>query len=327
MTQAGILRLILSAGIAVCLQPETMAQTAPESEQMQTQTIKPCGHDIQIINRVEVTQPDAPPCPEPKETPEPRPEPDHPPTHFVVRKDDLVDLPVPASPLRLAEENEVNLVVKAPGLARVRVLQNRKLAGYDGYIEGLGTATSPVLRHPDGSNYIRVVPMGLGQVELTIEGTFVGGFYFEKKVIIQVEAPERKPARLTVGPPSFDPGKMFLFINGHPTTQRVKIFAAYSDVKDPIRIDTPDATFDIRATDNNPPFEIDPSTGIFKLLHSGHALLQTSFGGTAVLTCVSVEENSDAIARGRYYLSHCEELYKPGEEVVKPKPFVRKAPQ
>lgn len=322
---ADVLCLILSAGIAACHQPETMAQPASQSVQAESQTAKPCGHDIKIIGEGPVARPDTPPCEEPQETSEERTESNQAPRHFVWRND-LVDVPAPTRPLRLAEANDVDLVIKAPGLNSVRVLQNRKPAGNVGYNEGLGMATLPVLHHPDGSTYIRFVPMGLGQIELTIDGKFVDDAFFRKIVTIEVEASERRPARLTVGPPSFDPSKMFLFIHGHPTPQRLTIFAVYDDVKEPIRIDASDGRFNIRTNDENPPFEIDPSTGIFKPLHTGHALLETSFGGASVLTCVAVEESGNAIDSGRYDHSHCEELYKPGEEVVKPKPFVQEVP-
>jgi hypothetical protein len=74
-----------------------------------------------------------------------------------------IELLVPDHNLTLAQENEVGVVVHAPGLAQ---LSGYQIPYWDGQLEIGGDVEGshkvmPILRHADGSTYIKVVPMRL----------------------------------------------------------------------------------------------------------------------------------------------------------------------
>jgi hypothetical protein len=56
--------------------------------------------------------------------------------------------------------------------------------------------------------------------------------------------------------------------------------------------------------------EIDPSTGTVTARNVGQALLETSFGGVSVLTCIDVMNNVQVGPRSR-----CEELLPAGRKL------------
>jgi hypothetical protein len=91
-------------------------------------------------------------------------------------------------------------------------------------------------------------------------------------------------------------------------TTRVFPAVIYKNVTTPIPLTASDVTF--KLINSTGTAEIDPSTGIITARSVGQALLETSFGGVSVLTCIDVMNNVQVGPR-----SHCEELLPPGRKL------------
>jgi hypothetical protein len=206
---------------------------------------------------------------------------------------DRVDiLPAPGD-IRLAEEAELPLAIRAKGLVKVSSAQARYV-GENSFNPGIfgSDKTLPVLYHPDGTAYIKVTPMGLGQVQLSIFGRFPDGGYFMKRTKLQVGVPEHKPIKLVVGQggmPNSPSPVIFLQIGPHRNS--VNVNALYGNVKELIEIPASFAKFTIRSHDDPPAIHLDESTGIITPIHVGQALVVTSFAGLKHLSCVIVTQN------------------------------------
>jgi hypothetical protein len=220
-----------------------------------------------------------------------------------------VDVIAPSKPVFLAEENEIELQVHAPGLSSVWIEQKRELSEetfYEMNIAG-GSKELPILHHADGSAYINVIPMRLGKLEIRFLGSFKDGGVFSKSVILDVQPPERSPKKLLLEDMNLNSGMRILLMDRNPGSQWLTIHAIYDKVKEPIRIDPQAVTFNIRSNDATPPFDLS-QTGIFTPHRVGHALVEATYGGLTSLVCVVVQpamnvENHD----------NCKELYQPGE--------------
>jgi hypothetical protein len=94
----------------------------------------------------------------------------------------------------------------------------------------------------------------------------------------------------------------------------VVIGAIYVGVPKMVTINPLFVRFKLRTNDTTSPVNIEKATGLLSAVHTGHALLETDFGGMSNFTCVNVNEKFD-ITGGTDYRSRCEELLASGEEL------------
>jgi hypothetical protein len=229
-------------------------------------------------------------------------------------RNDLVDVTVPTYKLILAQENEILLSIHAPGLTSVWSFQehyDRQNRDFHSEVRG-SEIQLPIKYHADGSAYVTIIPMRLGKMDLSLDGRFPDGSIFGKRIMLDIDPPKREPQELIVGQPTFDGGKISLFLHRQPGRKWLAVSAIYDNLANEITIDPSYASFKVRTKHKTSPVSVDESTGQLIPLHVGHALIETSFGGKSSLTCVTVEELFD-LNSPNYDHSYCEELLLPGE--------------
>ena len=231
-----------------------------------------------------------------------------------------VDVIEPRKPFLLAEENELELKIHVPGLSSVSIRQKRAFTaeGIDedeNEIIRSGIMDLPVLYHPDGSAYIKVIPVRLGKLKVDMDGKFKDGGVFGKSVILDVQEPERSPQKLMLEDgDTWSRNFKVIPLDKRGHNDWLKVYALYDSVEKPIRIDPQAVTFHILSKDKKPPFEISHA-GIFTPHRLGNALVEVTYGGLSTMMCVIVEpslgiDNHDT----------CPELYHPAEypELTRP---------
>jgi hypothetical protein len=230
----------------------------------------------------------------------------------------LIQIVAPPEPLKVAEKAEISLILHNKGLTSVVATQNRYLDpehkfrdvyGIDG-----GDQTLPVRYRPDGSAYIELIPLRLGEIELTVFGSFPDRASDRNSAFIQVVPSERKPIAMIVGSagrPDTDTDILRLNLDdSHPWAQGPKQMAYlypaayYLDLHVPIEVDRPFARFTVRQPEDDPVIEFDQTSGGMKPLRRGAALVETFYGGLVKRTCVLVRVARDINDRG-----DCEPLF------------------
>lgn len=254
------------------------------------------------------------PCPQPAPQTTPQVESSQHPVKRVFLRNDRIEV-IPPHKLILAQEAEIPLVLHSQGLASVNVSQVQyRYPNRQGPDPAHGSEMKvPILNHADGSPYIKIIPMRLGQVELDLSGIFPDGGLFHKEVKFDVEPPERKPVKLVVGqggsPQSTTP-VILMHLSGE-NRNSLNVNAQYDNVAELLEIDPSFPRFVVRTRDNKPIIHLDESTGIITPLNVGQALIETWFGGKKNLTCVEVTQNI-----GDWYdHSLCKGLLASGEEL------------
>src|SRR5271166_4262525 len=84
--------------------------------------------------------------------------------------DERLEIPVILNPLRVAEPNEIPIVLHGPGLKMILSMQ--AIDGSDPYGMKGGEQTPELLHHPDGSTYVNIVPIRLGKLKISLMATF-----------------------------------------------------------------------------------------------------------------------------------------------------------
>jgi hypothetical protein len=213
---------------------------------------------------------------------------------------------VPPQELKVGEVNELTLGIHVPGLTSVFTLQKKAGAlPFADQVEG-GEQELPVLYHADGSAYIRLVPMQLGDIELQI-------------VAVSSERQfDRSTVKLHVGPSSRQPAELWIDSNGFALQQDVirldlddprwagktpdrrqylSPVAFYPDVLAPVYLDIPSLQFKVTQPAGAPAIDFDKATGSMRPVRLGNALLETSYGGLVRRTCVQVRTSRDVFDR------------------------------
>lgn len=193
-------------------------------------------------------------------------------------------------PLKLAEKNEIPLVLKDAKAQTVRV--SFSYYTKDGFnLTPTKNEQADVRRHQDGSTYVEVTPYKTGRVSITLAANFEDGGMDDIRVDTEVVLPDRKPDRFYVV--SFGGfggiGTIYMDLRGHD-----KLFprAMYPGTSDPASISPKDVQFKIITKDDrDPPISIEESTGRIEPHGIGHALVLTTFAGMKALTCVDVLAN------------------------------------
>lgn len=217
---------------------------------------------------------------------------------------DRVELVVPAGPLHVAEENEIELQVKGPSpLARVDCTTPRDLC--TAWTGNFSRPTLAVQQKGDARASVSVFPMALGSVDYSFAIFFADGGVALKKVTADVapgtakprsiggtcaansKAPLSKPVRLVLGGnPAFS----------YEATAPLYVEACYDGVRNPVTVPAKLVHFEARSEGGEPAVQIDPETGKATALHVGQALVQEKYEGEAENVCVVVvpgEHRSD----------------------------------
>lgn len=210
-------------------------------------------------------------------------------------------------PLKLAEKNEIPLVLKGAKAQTVGV--SFSYYTKDGFnLTPTKNEQTDVRRHQDGSTYVEVTPHKTGKVTITLAANFEDGGMDDIRVDAEVVLPDRKPDRFyVVSFGGFDGvGTIYMNLKGHDM-----LFprAVYAGTTGHASISPKDVHFTIVAkNDGDPPISIDELTGRIEPHNIGHALVVTTFAGLKALTCVDVlEDANDGSDR-----NVCHELVPPG---------------
>ena len=100
---------------------------------------------------------------------------------------------VPGQALHLGEENAFEIALKGPDLQHLVVIQGQKDSfGNPADLGDQGQEPS-LQRRPDGTNFVSVVPVGLGNVEFEFIASFIDGGFESETVTANVVA--SRPAR------------------------------------------------------------------------------------------------------------------------------------
>lgn len=245
--------------------------------------------------------------------------------------EDRVEVVSPNQPLKLAEENELSLKIHVPGLSTLESNQTSYLQeGVTLHIDG-STQQLPILRHNDGSAYIKFVPLALGKLELFVFGTFPDGGFWRTQVMCDVEPPARKPAIFHIGGfgpaenvnamsrsrargalgPRPDLGWIHLdfgissrISESIPQPRHINPQAVYEGVPQVIPIPAQLIAFTVKTKDEVHVIDLDEKTGMITPVQPGHAVIEASYGGVTDRACVVVTQWSESSDR-----SECEELY------------------
>ncbi|MES2220890.1 MAG: hypothetical protein V4587_07990 [Acidobacteriota bacterium] len=228
----------------------------------------------------------------------------------------LIQIVSPSTPLKLAEKAQISLLLHDKGLTNVGTIQSRYLDPEhkfaDAYRIDGGYQKLPVLYRPDSTAYIEFVPLRLGEVELTVFGTFPDRAFDKSRTFLHIVPSGRKPAALIVAQGgNRDTDTLRLNLDDgrdwaqHPE-YKVYLYpeAYYYDVRVPIQVDRHYARFAVKQDKVNPVIKFDQATGGMRPLRRGAALVETSFGGLVRTTCIVVRVERDVNDR-----SDCEPLF------------------
>ena len=232
--------------------------------------------------------------------------------HRTFQADERVTITGPDRPLLLGQCSEISLKLATKGLVSINVEQDIGDDPFDTIFGGI--ANVPVLQHENGDYYIEVIPLRLGRSRLSLFGRFPDGGIFSKRLSILTEPPSQVPKKLIVGSgtsPDRSTPKLRMHLDP-PNTAFLVPDATYEGLTQILRIDAHFAQFSIRASRNKPILRIDPATGRITPLAAGDAIVDTSYGGRTVPTCVVVTPSPADSAKDH---SFCSELLRPGEKL------------
>lgn len=232
----------------------------------------------------------------------------------VFEANERLDMSVSRS-FTLGEPARINLQFHIGKLSKVIVeqLQNGSHGIQRGDKIAGGAQALPVQTDADGTSYITITPLRLGQITLELSAIFPDGGVVHNFLLLDVIPRQKQPEKLLVGDmwlPQRNTPKFFLSMTPEASQDVVNIYAKYDDLTNLIRVAPSFAAFRI-ITDSGPhPIQLDKQTGVITALHPGQALLETSFGGRKNLTCVVVEPtyNPNAPNPGM----NCQQLVPPG---------------
>jgi hypothetical protein len=213
-----------------------------------------------------------------------------------------VDVIAPNRSLTLGEETEIALKIYTQGLTKLISSQ----ATYDAADAGhrlveVSRTQLDVLRHPDGSAYIKVVPERVGKVELALSGTFPDGAIFNTKIVLHVgRLPARKLQMLVVDHTengrSIAGGTTLAYLHssgGGADRPVLHVHASYAGLPQLLEVAQGLATFKLKTETADPVIRLDAKTGVITPVKVGVALVETSLSGVTTLTCVVVAQDQN----------------------------------
>lgn len=198
--------------------------------------------------------------------------------------------------LRLEDENEIPILVH--GYKVYSAFAKWRYYNVGGALETPDDGHEvTVFYHGDGSAFVKIVPENLGKLQLTMTACFEDGDFEAAWGDAEVVYPDRKPEKFLVARGgtghTWTSGTIYMDLSESTRHKSLDPIALYKDAIHPVPVPAKDVSFKlITATEGDPPISIDKSTGDITALHIGHALIQTTFEGFSVLTCVAVLENA-----------------------------------
>jgi hypothetical protein len=214
------------------------------------------------------------------------------------------EISAPKRPLKVAEENEIPLIIHSPGLTRVWVEELSSLdpkTGSFSPLSGTGLYTA-VLQHPDGSSYFRFTPVRLGEVGIFVRGEYADGGFSKTTAMLDVGPSALQPAALRIalgGVPGADEDHIRISLdNPNDPWKRIPLFpvAWYYDLRETgndrrgerIDLNLDFVSIHIEPSQESPVIAFDKSTRLITPLRAGEALLQFSYGGLFRNVCVQI---------------------------------------
>lgn len=218
-----------------------------------------------------------------------------------------LSIKTPSQPFHLGEENALTISLKGPPVAQLVTMQREASAdGLSPWIEGSDRQVS-VQHRPDGSAYLSVVPQRLGTIDFQLNVDFADGGFEQDSVSVPVIAVE-PPRKLQVEAGWMFRSSITLDLSKRWGEDKIWVAADYPGLKSPLNIPLKDARFKVSMAKGEPPIRFDPITGEIDALRLGKALIETTYRGLTVPTCVVVTEDSEWGA----YRSNCDELKQGG---------------
>jgi hypothetical protein len=216
-------------------------------------------------------------------------------------------------PLKLAEPNPISIQSNGETITSV-VAEWLYYVNKTTVPEKEGRKTLPVTYDSNGSASVNVAPLKLGKVQLFLLVSFADGGFEPKTIDLQVGPSERPPEKLVITPGGGENRWSYPVISldlsdAHRTTY-LDPYAVYKNLARPIELRPSEVSFKIIAPPGGGAAEIDSSTGIVAAKYLGQVLLETTFAGVSVLTCIDVMKN---VSGGRR--SSCEDLLPPGRSL------------
>lgn len=207
-----------------------------------------------------------------------------------------LQIPALTQTLKLEEANKIPILVN--GYKVHSAFAKWSYYTIDGHLmppDGGNDVT--VMYHSDGSAYVSIVPEKLGKLQIAMTVYFEDGGADVARVDAEVVYPDQKPEKFLVATMvtghTRNSGTIYLDLSESSKHEGLEPIAFYKDAGHPVPIPPTDVSFKlITATESDPPISIDESTGIITALHTGHALIQTTFEGFTVLTCVDIMNNA-----------------------------------
>jgi pimeloyl-ACP methyl ester carboxylesterase len=228
------------------------------------------------------------------------------------RSDERIDVLMPAT-AALATPVEIPLQIKVPGLVSVSISQSETdRFGVRRAIKE-SVMSLPIKNH-SGAPYVTLVPLRLGRVMLKLYCGYSDGGFAIKEGTLQVGPPSQAPARVIVakaGSSSQGTPRILLGLTGPGSENSLNIYAVFAGVESPLSVEASYAKFKVMPGDTLPAVSVDEQTGNIHPVHIGEALVETSFAGRKVLTCIAVEKEVDGVHT--YPNANCQKLLSPGE--------------
>ncbi len=234
-----------------------------------------------------------------------------------------IEVVAPTHKLRLAQENDISLVIHAAGITKVETYQLRHMPDEPSKVParlsgGEGYASLPLYYHRDGSAYIRVIPRRLGSLRLRVRAFFPDGGYATGETDLNVGLPDRSPQKIIVGElgiPGSEIPIVFAYLDPQRGRNALTVSAVFENTTGQIQIDPAYASFRVRTANDVSIVRIIKSTGYIEPLQAGEGLVETRFGGWKNLTCILVEKTLN-LNEGP--TSDCKSLLLPGEKLGTP---------
>ena len=227
------------------------------------------------------------------------------------RADERIDVLVPTT-AALATPVEIPLQVEAPGLVNVSVEQVETMR-YGVHRSVEGSVMSLLIQYHGGAAYVTVVPRRLGILKLNFFCGYSDCGFAVKHGSVQVGPPHQPAARIIVaqaGDAAQSTPRILLGLSGFGSQNSLNVYAVFNGIDSPLSIDASYARFRVISADAILSVEVDEQTGGLRPVHIGETLVETSFAGRKVLTCVAVEGKMDG---GQAYPhANCQKLLTAG---------------
>jgi len=210
--------------------------------------------------------------------------------------DDRVDIVTPNNALHIAENNAVTLRVTGPAIARIDCHPSRGDIPCEAWKGQWSRQGMPWTRNADGTVSVNVFPMNFGKQEFTFFIRFEDGGVALKKMSAEVDVGDVRPTSIGQWCDRETPGKD-LPLRLVPPKNGTEDFrgkaqlvpdVCYDGVRTAVPVPAMAVKYEVRNDGKDPAIELDASTGKVKAIHPGQALIQQSFTGLAMDTCVVV---------------------------------------